>query len=137
MPAIDECQPQIITALTKLGWQVTHQPFVIRISKTEGVFADLRLQHVSDHRTIIIVEVKCFTETRSILDEFYHIVGQYILYRQALLLKQIDTPLFLAMPIQAFEQLSQKQTIVSVLEQNQIKIIVVNLGREEVVAWIP
>jgi hypothetical protein len=137
MPAIDECQPQIIRALVKDGWQVTHQPFAIRISKTEGVYADLRLQHRTQQQTIIIVEVKCFRDVKSLLDEFYHVIGQYLLYRQALLLKNIDTPIFLAIPEHAFEQLLRRQTIMSVMNETQVKLVVVNLDTEEVVSWIP
>lgn len=137
MPAIDECQTQMIRALAKEGWQITHQPFAIRISKTEGVYADLRLQHHHQEQAIIIVEVKCFPETRSLLDEFYHTIGQYVLYRQALAFKNIQTPLFLAIPRHAFIQLSNRPIMANVINEIHVKIVVVDLADEEVVLWIP
>ncbi len=137
MPAIDECQPQMIRALAKEGWLVTHQPFAIRISKTEGVYADLRLQHHQYQQTIIVVEVKCFPETRSLLDEFYHAVGQYLFYRQVLAQKNINIPLFLAIPTHAYEKLSNRPIMASVINEIHVKIVVVDLDDEEIVLWIP
>lgn len=82
MPALDQCEPQVIRALQKAGWVVTHQPLQIRVSRNEAVYADLRLIQPAVKQTIIIVEVKCFAGKRSLLDEFYHAVGQYIVYRE-------------------------------------------------------
>lgn len=137
MPAIDECQPKMIRALEKEGWQVTHQPFAIRISKNEGVYADLRLQHRQHQQAIIVVEVKCFPETRSLLDEFYHAIGQYLLYRQALIQKNIDITLFLAIPTHAYTKLSNRPIMANVINEIHVKIVVVDLDDEEVVLWIP
>ena len=77
MLAIDRCEPQMIHALEKDGWIVTHQPFAIKIDRTRTgyIFADLRLHHPQTDQSAIVVEVKCFESTRTFLDEFNHAVG--------------------------------------------------------------
>lgn len=87
MPAIDSCEPQMIRAFQKANWSIGDQPFAIRLAeKRDHVFADLRLINRSDNAQIVVIEVKCFPDSRSQLDEFYHAVGQYLVYRSALVL---------------------------------------------------
>jgi XisH protein len=136
MPAIDQCEPHIIKALEKAGWQVTHHPFPIRISRDEGVFADLRLRHRDNKRTIIVVEVKCFSEKRSLLDEFYHAVGQYLLYRNILTLSNIDVPLYLSVPSNIHSSFFRRKTIQAVVQDAKIRLIVVDMEQEEIVKWL-
>ncbi len=136
MPAIDQCEHHVILALQKAGWLVTHQPFPIRISREEGVYADLRLQRISGITNIIIIEVKCFSEKRSVLDEFYHAVGQYLLYRNALVLKQINVPLFLSVPMNIYDTFFQRKMVQAVIEDAKIKVVVIDIEQEVVVRWV-
>jgi len=138
MPAIDQCEPQVIRALEKSGWTVTHNPFAIKIERDRVgyIFADLRLEHDNDNEHIIIVEVKCFESSRTILEEFYHAVGQCIVYRNALENNNIATKVYLALPTVAYESFFQKQLIQSVLNDIQLQLIVIDLEKEEVVEWI-
>jgi XisH protein len=136
MPVIDQCEPQVVAALQKAGWIVTHQPFPIRISREEGVYADLRLRHTDDKQTIIVVEVKCFSEKRSVLDEFYRAVGQYMLYRNAMTLKHIDVPLYLSVPFDTYSRFFNRDMIQAVIQDAKISIIVIDVGREEIAQWL-
>lgn len=136
MPAIDQCEPQVIRAFQKQGWAVTHQPFPIRVVGEQGVLADLRLQHKTNETAIIVVEVKCFSQRRSILDEFYHAVGQYLLYRSALDLKGIDSPLYLSVPSAIYASFFSRKTVQRVINSAKIKVIVVDIEREEILSWI-
>lgn len=138
MPAIDRCEPQIVHALEKDGWLVTHQPFAIHIDKTRGgyIFADLRLYKPQTGQSAIVVEVKCFESKRSFLDEFYQAVGQYIVYRNALILNDIQSPVFLAVPSSVFRSLFQQALIEAVLRDTRINIVVIDLEKEELLEWI-
>ncbi len=138
MPAIDQCEPQVIRALEKTGWKVTHNPFVIKIERDRVgyIFADLRLEHDNQNEHIIIVEVKCFNSTRTMLEEFYHAVGQCIVYRNALVNNNITTEVYLALPTVAYETFFQKQLIQSVVNDIRLQLIVIDLEKEEVVEWI-
>jgi hypothetical protein len=137
MPALDTCEPQIIRALEKAGWIVTHQPFAIRVAKDEGVFADVRLQHADHANVIIVVEIKCFSEKRSLLDTFYHAVGQYLVYRNALMLKHMEADLYLTVPKTVFEDFFQRLSVQSVVKDAKIKLIVIDFEREEITQWNP
>ena len=138
MPAIDRCEPQMIRAFQKSGWIVTHQPFAIKVDKTRTgyIFADLRLQRSIDHQSIIVVEVKCFESTRTALDEFYQAVGQYIVYRNALSANQILAPVYLAIPLIAYENFLLGELVQAVLKDIHMDLIVIDLEKEEVVEWI-
>lgn len=136
MPAIDQCEPNVIRALEKLGWRVTHQPFPIRLSKDEGVYADLRLRSLDGQQSIIIVEVKCFSEKRSVLDEFYHAVGQYLVYREALQLRNLPVPLYLSVPRNIYDTFFRRRMVQAVLKNANIMIMVVDIELEEVIQWI-
>lgn len=138
MPAIDICEPAVIRALEKAGWMVLDQPYSIRFdeSRLDYVFADLRLRHNDPDQTIIVVEVKCFAVGRSFLDEFYHATGQYIVYRNALKIRGIDLPVYLAVPLRAYKGFFQKRLIQSAIDDVRAKIVVVDLDAEEVAQWI-
>ena len=136
MPAIDVCEPAVIRALEKEGWVVVNRPFSIRFAKPVGdyIYADLRLQHRSRHESIIVAEVKCFSQP--ILDEFYRAVGQVIVYRAALQLREFNIPIYLTVPHVVYETFFQIPIIAASVKAVQLKLIVVNLDTEEIVTWI-
>jgi hypothetical protein len=137
MPAIDQCEPQVIRALQKQGWEVTHQPFAVRIDRGRPayVYADMRLRRIRDQVSLIVVEVKCFAGTRTLLDEFYQAIGQYVVYRHALEMNGVQTPIYLTVPDTVYATFLQGALIEAVLHDIQVKLIVVNLEKEEVVRW--
>ena len=138
MPAIDQCEQQVIRALEKDGWSVTHQPFAIRIDKIRGgyIYADLRLRQKQGDRTVIVVEVKCFASTRTLLDEFYQALGQYVVYRNALIINNMKVAVYLSVPADVYQTFFQKSLMRSVLQDMQVNLVVVDLDKEEFVQWI-
>lgn len=136
MPAIDSCEPQVIRALAKAGWQVVNSPVTIRLGDKGGfAFADLLLQHETDQRQAIIVEVKCFPTTRSPLDEMYHAIGQYLVYRSALRLSGLNLPLYLSLPHHVLDMLDERPAVLNALQDATIETVVVDLSREVIVSW--
>jgi hypothetical protein len=138
MPAIDHCEAQVIRAFEKANWVVTHQPFAIRVHQQRAgyVYADLRLRHQADKQTVIVVEVKCFGNNRTFLDDFYQAVGQYVSYRNALHLNNIENPVYLSIPLKTFETAFQIPLVQAVLADMQMKCVVIDLNKEEIVQWI-
>lgn len=136
MPAIDQCEPQVVRAFEKAGWVITDEQFPIYVSKREFVFADLRIQHVAESQTILVVEVKCFSSKRSLLDEFYHAVGQYAVYRNALRLAGINVNLYLSVPSHIYDTFFDRAMVNETIKDVRIKMVVVDLEREEIVSWI-
>ena len=69
------------------------------------------------------------------LDEFYHAVGQYLTYRNALDLNNIHSSLYLAVPLVIYSTFFQKPLVQAVIRDTQIKLIVADLEKEEIVTW--
>ena len=137
MPALDNCEPQMINAFKKAEWNIRYHPFSIpTLMGNRHVFADLCLYNAATGKNIIVVEIKCFPPERSQLDEFYHGIGQYQVYGIALELNHIDVPLYLAVPQSVYEAFFQHQLIKTALERLAIRLVVVNLETEEVTQWI-
>jgi predicted RNA binding protein YcfA (HicA-like mRNA interferase family) len=137
MPALDLCHPQIVRALEKAGWQVTHNPLTLAYNPHRTVFADLELQHQDEdgQRTIIVVEVKCFPPHHPQTEELYVAIGQYIVYRSILREAGITTPVYLAVPGHAYEGIFTELAL-PIIREIQLKMIVVNLSSEVIEQWI-
>lgn len=114
---------------------MTHRSLFLRVGSSEAVYADLRLQNRQDHRAIIILEVKCFSDRRKIVDEFYSAVGQYVLYRNVLRLKRMSVDLYLSVPASIYDTFFQRRSVQATIEDMKIRIIVIDVEREEVVRW--
>jgi hypothetical protein len=137
VPALDNCEPQIIRALDKDGWLVIDHPLTIRNALGRNhVYADLRLRQTNTGQQIIVVEVKCFPDARSVLEEFYHAIGQYQVYRNALELNQMDVPLYLAVPLPVYADFFQRTLIQKTLGEVKVKLLVVDLENEVIVQWV-
>jgi hypothetical protein len=132
MPAIDECQPKIINALQKAGWNVSSRPFILRLNRQHRLHIDLEASN-SDGM-ILIIEVKCFTDTNSATTDLYLAVGQYLVYRSLLREKRIEATLFLAIPRSAYDGILQRMGMSTIID-NDVKMIVVDLETEVVHAW--
>jgi XisH protein len=70
------------------------------------------------------------------LSEFYAAIGQYVTYREALSLLPEQSPLYLVVPSNVYAAFFQMQVIQSVLTTLKIKLILVDIQREEIVEWI-
>jgi hypothetical protein len=137
MPAIDVCEPQVIRALEKDGWHIVDKPHLIRIANTI-IYADMSLEQHSngDSKEIIVVEVKCFTNPKHDLDNFYVAIGQYQVYRSAVETYQNFVPVYLALPQEAYNRLTQKPLFGTLLRQIDVKLVIINLITERVIEWI-
>ncbi|MCA0456765.1 MAG: XisH protein [Chloroflexi bacterium] len=136
MPVLDSCHQQVVNALRKASWNVTDKPVFLRADGLT-IFADIQAQLVNGNiQQIIIVEVKCFADERSDQDELYRAVGQYMLYRSILQLKAPHLPLYLAVPNLVYERLFRKAIVQNMITGNGIKLIVIDIEREEIVQWI-
>lgn len=83
----DKYHNNVREALEKEGWQITHDPYRIRIGRRRG-YIDLGLEQevilgAEKNNQKIAVEIKTFGGS-SDLDEFEDAVGQFIVYLTAL-----------------------------------------------------
>ncbi|MCU0515150.1 MAG: hypothetical protein MUE40_21560, partial [Anaerolineae bacterium] len=127
MPVHDHCEPQIIRALEKAGWQIYPRQYALYLpGRRFPLIADIQAQKAD--ATIIIVEVKCFTG--EVLAELYTAFGQYLVYRSLLQLRRIQKTLYLAIPQLAYDTIF-KDFGLQIAVENAIKLLIVDLEREE------
>jgi hypothetical protein len=132
MPAIDECQPKIINALAKAGWQVNEKPFILRLNRQHRLHIDLEARN--QQGTILVIEVKYFAETQSATTDLYLAIGQYIVYRSLLRERDILEELFLAIPLSAYQDIFQRMGMSAIVD-NDVKMIIVDLDTEVIHSW--
>ncbi len=99
------------------------------------MFADLLIQSRADQSLLIVVEVKCFAMLRGIYYDFYQAIGQYLVYRNALEWQKQNTPVYLAIPSFAYDLCNAIPALKRTLVDARVKVIVVDLEREEVIRW--
>lgn len=135
--ALDACEPEIIRALEKDGWRIQDKPYGIP-TDDHVLLADFVLQQATAEQVteILVMEVKCFTNPRYDVQELYTAVGQYQVYRIALDLNKVEYPLYLALPVEAYQRLVDDRVIAAVFQRLAIKLVIVNILTEEVVQWI-
>jgi hypothetical protein len=133
MPILDSCHWQVVRALEKDGWQVNPKPSQFT-EENSGmtVIIDLYAERSEDER--LFVEVKCYPE-KNRTQELYVSFGQYMLYRSFLQQEGLDIPLYLAVPKEIYATRFHN-IIRQAIEDNDIKVVVVDIETETVSEWI-
>jgi hypothetical protein len=136
MPALDQCHPQAVRALEKAGWTITASPLTLE-TPLHDHFADIAASRSSaiGSRQIIVVEVKCFPPNSHHSTELYVAIGQYLVYRELLVLNGIDAQIYLAIPTRAYYGIFEALGV-SVAKKVGIKLIVVDVEHAEVEQWL-
>ena len=84
----------------------------------------------------IAVEIKSFLGP-STLTEFHLALGQFMNYRYALADTEPDRVLYLAVPLDIYEEFFTLAFIQSVLRRSQLHLLVYDVGTEEITQWHP
>ncbi len=127
----------MLRALQKDGWTILSKPFAIRTNE-HTVYADCILERTQNgqNEQAIILEVKCFTNPQTDLQEFYTAIGQYQFYRAAVAANRATTPIYLAIPFEAYVRLMRDNAVSIAIQQASLKLVVIDIVSEEVVEWI-
>ena len=98
--------------------------------------SDIRANYASNgqSRQILLVEVKCFGDSSEYTRDLYVAIGQYVVYQAMLNELKNSTPLYLAIPLTAYNDLFDS-VIQRAVNDVKIKIIVVDIEREEIAQW--
>ncbi len=83
----------------------------------------------------IVVEIKSFIEG-SHISQFHMAVGQFIDYSVCLEDIEPERVLFLAVPFDVFHTFFRKRLVQTVIKRFNIRIIVFDVKKEEIVRWI-
>jgi hypothetical protein len=120
-------------ALIKDGWEITHDPYQLRLGNIgyEVDFGAERLIAAERDEEKIAIELKGFTGPSDI-NEFHKAVGQFNDYFVILEITDPDRTLFLAVPEKIWNSFFKERAI----KRIEAKIIVFNPFSEEIVQWI-
>jgi hypothetical protein len=104
----DKVHDIVRNALEREGWTITNDPLLVKIGKKSGEIdlgAERLLAAEKDHEKIA-VEIKSFIGS-STLTEFYRALGQFSMYGRAMKNQYPDRLLYLALPADAYKELSE------------------------------
>jgi hypothetical protein len=137
MPAKDLYHTQVVNALVKDGWSITHDPLRLSFGGKD-MYVDLgaeQLVAAEKGTTKIAVEIKSFVGD-SELDDLEKALGQYTVYRAVLAEIEPDRELFLAVPKTVLQDVF-KEPLGQLLVRNKCaKVLGFDAEREVIVEWI-
>jgi hypothetical protein len=137
MPAKDFFHDIVKNALDKDGWIITDENLFIKIDKIE-FYIDLAAEGILVAEKAgqkIAVEVKSFIGV-SVVSEFHTALGQFLNYRSALRKKEPERILYLAVSFDVYDDFFRSSFIQEVIAEHQLRMLVFDSQREEVVLWI-
>lgn len=124
-------------ALEREGWNVTDDPFFVKIGRKTAEI-DLGAERIilAERSTEkIAVEVKSFVGT-SIITEFYKALGQFLMYQRALQTAEPDRILYLALPQAAYDELSADVFDFPNFEDLRHRLIIYQPSENTTLTWI-
>jgi hypothetical protein len=139
MSARDFYHKNVIKALQKDGWIITHDPYRIKLSKGRNLFVDLgaeRLIAAQKDLQKIAVEIKSF-RSPSDMKDLEDALGQFILYDRLLARYDPDRTLYLAIPDTVRQSVFEEEAGMVLLEDNLIRLFSFNPSEEKIIQWIP
>ena len=124
-------------ALEKEKWVITDDPLKVGAggAKFEIDLAADRIVAADRGEERIAIEIKTFAGD-SPITEYHAALGQFLNYRLALELNNIDRSLYLAIPTLIYEAFFQKEFLKISVERYQIKLIVYEPVSEVIERWI-
>ena len=137
MPAKDIYHQIVKDALIKDGWTITDDPLKLTIG-SRSLYVDLgasKLLAAQKEDQKIAVEIKSFLSA-SLINDLGNALGQYVLYQNILQSTDAERILFLAIREEVYNDLFSEPIGQLLLNNQQIKLIVFNLKRQELVKWI-
>ena len=137
MAAKDIYHEHVKTALTKDGWKITDDPLTIDWMETtlQIDFGAERLIAAEKGTEKIAVEVKSFVGSSKI-EDLRDALGQFVIYRLSLKRKKSERTLFIAVRDDVYRRIFETSDGRFLLVEEQIRLIVFNVRRKEIVKWI-
>ena len=137
MSAKDIFHNAVRLAWEKDGWLITDDPLYFRLTALVKIRIDLGAEKLigaeKDHQKIA-VEVKSFIGL-SAISEFHTAIGQFLNYRIALEQEDSERVLYLAISKDIYQEFFTDTFIQTVLERYNIKLLVFDIQKEEIVLW--
>jgi hypothetical protein len=134
--ARDHFHGAVRRALEKGGWTITADPYLVRFDRTTVEIDLAAEQLLAAERAArkIAVEVKSFLGPSRIYD-FHLALGQFLTYRMAIELHDPERFLYLAIPVDVYEQIFSGLMVRRIMHQYQVRLLVFDPLREDITAW--
>lgn len=138
MAAKDKFHTVVRVALEKEQWKVTDDPLRLEVGGTKFEIDLGAEQLLAAERGTekIAVEIKTFLSD-SLLTDYHAALGQFLNYRLALEISEPTRTLYLAVPISAYETFFKREFAEISVQKYQLKLIIYNPNKQEIVQWIP
>lgn len=136
-PAKDIYHNIVRFALVKDGWQILTDNYTLEYGG-DRLYVDIAAEKsiaAQKHDRKILVEVKSFLG-RSFVKDLEQAVGQYIVYRDVLLEKELDFQLYLAITKGTYKNYFRHQLTQMIINRNQVNLLVVDSENEVISQWI-
>lgn len=136
MAARDLFYDAVKQALLKEQWVITGDPLIIKIDrvKLEIDLAADKVVAADRAGQKIAVEIKIFLNP-SVITDFHAALGQFLNYRLGLQMTESDRPLYLAVPIDTYKTFFQQRFVQEAVKIYQVKLLVYDPVKEEIVEW--
>ena len=135
MPAPDKYHDTVKRALIKAGWVITNEQVLLYVGDRR-LWIDIKATKDQDE-LIVLIEIKGFESSPSQIEMLTQALGQYSLYREALALSNFNSPLYLAIPVAAYNGIFREIAGTIAIRISQMKLLVFDPVAEEIVRWIP
>ncbi len=138
MPARDYYHQIVRNALEKDGWEITHDPYRLKLARKKNLYIDLgaeRLIAAEKGLQKIAVEIKSFRNASEIKD-LEEAVGQFVLYEHLLIRYDPERKLYLAVPEDVRESVFEEEAGLVLIEDKIIRFFTFDLNQEEIIQWI-
>ena len=136
MAARDLFHQAVREALKKEDWHITHDPLTLQVGGVE-MLIDLGAEQLLAAEKAgqkIAVEIKSFVKLSAIY-EFHLAVGQYRNYHLALSKEDPQRVLYLAVPVDTYEQFFALPFVQEALVYNEIVYLVYDVQAKVIVRW--
>ncbi len=135
MPNTDIFYAAVRTGLTKEGWQITADAFCVPGLEPYEDPATAYTLAAQRRGRQIVVTIKPFTGP-SLLHDFFEALGRFVNYRLWLEKQSSDQTLYLAVPLDTYEEFFKRGLAKLMVKEEGLKLMVFSVEREEVVEWI-
>lgn len=124
-------------ALIKNGWNITHDPYYLKVLDVEQEI-DLGAEGIvaaEYEGKKIAVEIKSFLKG-SFINEFHGVLGQYLNYEISLETQEPDRVLYLAISSVVYDNYFQKAAVQKAIQKYNIKLIILDIVNQDIIAWM-
>ena len=137
MPERDIFHDVVRNALIKDGWEITHDPLLLRIGRTK-LYVDLgasTLMSAEKEQRKIAIEVKTFL-SKSRIKDLEQAVGQFVIYEQILKQKEPERIVYLAVTTEVYTNVFKNELGQLLINNKIVRLLVFKLNDEVITQWI-